>query len=110
MAFMEPQVEHGTWYEVDGAAGAEFIPHDLVGDFWPFPHVKELELGGMVPVPQELSDYCESRTCCSIKLRDGWGARMSAPGYMDCTEWSVFDSEQEAREHLREMYGDDEEE
>ena len=38
----------------------------------------------------------------------GWFARLSAPGYMDCTEWSgPFDSEQAARDELREMYGDD---
>lgn len=30
----------------------------------------------------------------------GHGARLSAPGYLDCTEWSIFDTEQEAREYL----------
>lgn len=35
---------------------------------------------------------------------------MSAPGYMDCTEWAVFDTVAEANEYLNEMYGDDEEE
>ena len=38
----------------------------------------------------------------------GYGARLSAPGYLDCTEWTVFDTEDEAREHLEEMYPDDE--
>lgn len=33
---------------------------------------------------------------------------MSAPGYLDCTEWCVFDSVKEAREYLKEYYGDDE--
>ena len=28
----------------------------------------------------------------------GYGARLSAPGYLDCTEWTVFDTEDEARE------------
>ncbi|MFO0964631.1 MAG: hypothetical protein U0793_03460 [Gemmataceae bacterium] len=110
MAFMEHDIQHSLWYLVDGPCGSESIPHDLVGDFWPFPHVRELELGGNVPVPAELSDYCENRTCHSIRLRDGWGARFSAPGYMDCTEWSVFDTEREAREYLDETYGDDEQE
>jgi hypothetical protein len=39
----------------------------------------------------------------------GYGARLSAPGYLDCTEWTVFDTEDEAREYLEEMYPDDEE-
>ncbi len=38
----------------------------------------------------------------------GYGARLSAPGYLDCTEWTVFDTEDEAREYLEEMYPDDE--
>jgi hypothetical protein len=28
---------------------------------------------------------------------------------LDCTEWTVFDTEDEAREYLEEMYPDDEE-
>jgi hypothetical protein len=34
----------------------------------------------------------------------GYGARLSAPGYLDCTDWNVYDTEQEAREVLEEMY------
>lgn len=38
----------------------------------------------------------------------GWYARLSAPGYMDATEWSgPFGTEDEALEALYEMYGDD---
>jgi len=37
----------------------------------------------------------------------GYGARFSAPGYLDCTEWAVFDTEDEAREYLAEMYDDE---
>lgn len=33
----------------------------------------------------------------------GYGARLSAPGYLDCTEWSVFDTEEEANAYLEEM-------
>lgn len=37
----------------------------------------------------------------------GWGARLSAPGYMDCTDWiGPFSTEQEAVEELYEMYGE----
>lgn len=37
----------------------------------------------------------------------GYGARLSAPGYLDCTEWAVFDTEEEAREYLDEMDEDE---
>ena len=36
----------------------------------------------------------------------GWYCRLSAPGYMDCTEWSgPFETELEAILNLYEMYG-----
>jgi hypothetical protein len=35
---------------------------------------------------------------------------MSASGYMDCTEWSVFETEAEAVEYLEDYYGDEEDE
>ncbi len=46
----------------------------------------------------------------SIECWQGWGARYSAPGYMDCTGWSLGNSEQEAIDECQEMYGEDEEE
>ena len=35
-----------------------------------------------------------------------WGARLSAPGYLDCTEWCVFDTEAEAAQYLLDTYYD----
>ena len=46
----------------------------------------------------------------SVECKEGWGARLSAPGYMDCTEWAVYDTEEEARAELEEMYPDDDDE
>lgn len=36
----------------------------------------------------------------------GYGARLTAPGYLDCTEWVVFDTVQEAIDYLESMYLD----
>jgi len=37
----------------------------------------------------------------------GWYCRLSAPGYLDCTDTDgPFKTEAEAEEHLIEMYGD----
>ena len=38
-----------------------------------------------------------------VDLSTGHGARLSAPGYMDCTDWCVFDTEQEAIDYLADM-------
>jgi hypothetical protein len=41
----------------------------------------------------------------TVETIEGYGARMSAPGYLDCTEWSVFSTEEEARAYLQETFG-----
>ena len=44
------------------------------------------------------------------RKRKGWYARLSAPGYTDCTDWSgPFKTELDGHAHLEEMYGSDEE-
>ena len=41
-----------------------------------------------------------------VEIIEGYGARLSAPGYMDCTEWSVFDTAEAAAQSLIDMYYD----
>lgn len=102
MAFMEQDIQHGTWVIVDGPMGGECLPQDLVGAVKPYNGPKKA-------IPAALVDYCENREVYSIELKVGYGARMSAPGYMDCTNWTVFDTEEEARAYLDETYGDEDE-
>lgn len=56
-----------------------------------------------------MSNYCEG-TIQEWETIRGYGARLSAPGYLDCTEWTVFETEQEALDYLEEMYEEDSEE
>ena len=74
MSFMQPQIVFDEWYEVETDDGMTFLPVDDVG-------------------------YDSRR-----RIINGYGARLSAPGYLDCTEWTVFDTEKEAREFLKETY------
>lgn len=101
MAFMEPQLQQGDWIEVDGPAGTEFIPADLVGQ------IEEYH-GDLAPVPESLSMFCENSQAWHIRRLEGrWGARLSAPGYMDATPWAVFETQAEAEEYLAEQQEDD---
>ena len=43
-----------------------------------------------------------------FEIQEGFGARLDAPGYLDCTEWAVYATFSEAVEGLREMYCDGE--
>ena len=116
MGFMEKQItDKRDWLEIETASGTFFIdavdaPQTAV-DF--AEAVKDgLHDSDEVPatVRCDLVDYTEefhADGIYSVELVSGHGARMSAPGYMDCTDWSVFDTVEEAEEHLDELYGDD---
>jgi hypothetical protein len=41
-----------------------------------------------------------------VEIVTGFGARLSAPGYLDCTDWAVFDTIAEAEAYLDEIAAD----
>ena len=115
---MEKQVEQGLWIEVDGPNGVDAFPADLVAGHWAWDvgttyarpeNATEDDNDTWELMCQSVSDYTENREIWTITIRKGYGARLSAPGYMDCTPWSVFDSAEEAEEYLAEQYGDEDE-
>ena len=86
--FMKPQVVHDDWYSVETTHGTEFIAVDIVGED---------------AAKDDFADFIEGDYLEHEKIT-GWGARLSAPGYLDCTDWSVYETEEKAKEHLREAY------
>lgn len=108
-AFMEPQIEYGTWISIDGPMGGE----ENVADYVDLEEIKglqkEIEENGEVSLEgTSLHDFFDNNIAFEIDVIQGYGARLSAPGYMDATEWAVFDTEQEAKEYLMETYDLDE--
>jgi hypothetical protein len=114
MAFMEQEItQEQLWIAVEGTCGCDLIPCDLVE----FHHALPLDEGITDAYPRlfaalcaAVQDYTEQYRIEAIVVRRGYGARLSAPGYMDCTEWDVFDSVAEAQAYLDEMVPDEEEE
>ena len=116
--FMKPQIEFGRWLLVDGACGIEAVNTDWVYA----PNWMKLGVDYELDCLEEDSDlrnvrdglesYVETDLDCinTITKVEGYGARLSAPGYMDCTEWTVFETREEAEEFLREEYDVEEEE
>ena len=110
MSFMQPQVIKQRWLMIDGPSGTEYVPAELV---------KEPHLGGFFGeakrqafaqceeykdyVFANAKDYCENPDYWELEFVEGYGARSSAPGYLDCTDWSVFDSEAEATKYLLDL-------
>jgi hypothetical protein len=111
MAFMQKQItEKQAWIRVETSYGTEFVDAVSLGlnmrDSQTATHpmrAKERETA-----ISKLSDYCEG-TILEWETVRGFGARLSAPGYLDRTEWAVFDTPEEAEKYLEEMYGDEEE-
>lgn len=98
MSFMKPEIYFGGYFEIETTHGTECVPADVIGRT-------------CSTAAEAFANYVEGKIQDDdelIEYREGWLTRMSAPGYMDCTEWSVHPTEEEAREYLADMYGDDE--
>src|SRR5262245_11562047 len=97
-----PQVVFGCWYEIEGDWGREFVREEDVGYLG-------LEVGESMDADcpewkrarRALRPYLLGRPE-EVTLIRGHGVRLSAPGYLDCTEWVVFESEGEALAYLAE--------
>ena len=75
--------------------------------------IADLESGFMVPdicqfdSDPETGSYLEPNDPRADNRGSGFYARLSAPGYLDCTEWAgPFETEHEAEIYLVETYCD----
>ena len=114
MAFMEKEIYYGDWVMVDGKMGTEYTPAEYVDmddiDF----RKEQIDNGEEASIRgTSLEDYFENALgdgiIYEVDVIKGFGARMSASGYMDSTPWGVFDTEEEANDYLDEYYGDEDE-
>ena len=104
MSFMQQQVTRKMrWIEIDGTCGTTAIPAKDA------PEITRV-VGNDAMLINGASVFYEG-TVESVEFRNGYGARLSAPGYgglhrMVC----MFDTAKEAQEYLDEYYPDDDEE
>ena len=108
--FMQRQVTGlENWLQVETTCGTEFIRESDVRLFVRNSdcHSQPLTDDEREETIDKIRDYVEG-TPQSWENVKGYGARLSAPGYLDCTEWAVFDTAEEAKEHLDEMYPEEE--
>ena len=94
MAFMQPDIQYFTAYEVETTCGTEFVPTAVCGKV---NNVADL-LAYIEGSPQGDDD-------APVDKATGWWSRLSAPGYMDCTDWSgPYDTRAEAKAALVDLY------
>lgn len=97
MAFMETQIVKGEWVQAELRDGStEWISTENLNGGRKF---------GIDIVTLRALGYF-SGPVRSAMIIDGFGVRLSAPGYLDCTEWVVFPTRKEAKEYAKELRGD----
>jgi hypothetical protein len=105
MGFMQLQSDFFKAYIVETTHGGEIVPCYLLGRKMP----DVGQCGEDDQTCDALQDYCEGEVE-SYKVVEGWFARYSAPGYLDCTEWvGPCCTEEEAIAEGKDLYGDNEE-
>ena len=112
MSFMQRQITNQQkWVELDGDNGITVLPWDVLTY-----HEQQIadSVDGdsdaeSIDLTTHFADYYDGSRINSVTVREGYGARLYAPGYMDCTDWAVFDTASEAEEYLVDMHGDDDE-
>jgi hypothetical protein len=88
MPHMIPVYDDMECFLVETSHGTECVPCDLTDE-------------------DSLADYLEGKQSPDeiVERKRGIYCRLSAPGYMDCTEWAgPFETIEEAQEHIRDMY------
>lgn len=96
--FMQKQVIEAQYFRVNTSMGTEIVPCDDVGGGRTCSIHVEALLNYLQGEPDDADELCD--------IHDGWIARMSAPGYLDCTDWTAHSSEEAAYRYLENMYED----
>lgn len=102
MAFMEPEYEEGLWLEV--IVDDDSVEYISAALFHKLPDEEDLQpyLTPSIRKSFDVDEEEEPRTLYNVVR--GVGARLSAPGYMDATEWFVLGTVEHAKKYIKEQY------
>lgn len=129
MSHMQAQMtEEQLWYEMEGDGGTGWVPVEDVGrrksdqltDALDMVQYLGEQVAEATTVPeakkaaeyflkflQKIADRYEGAVVESVRVREGYGVRLSAPGYMDRTEWTVYCIREDAEKALAELRAED---
>lgn len=132
---MQPDIQDGQWVTVTDSNGEETVfpfddlsfdsplVYDIVtkGDFtdrdaiyeaaleyYPHAQTQQSEEEFAEAAARDFETALEGHEIVDLHYYDGWAARLSMPGYMDSTEWSIHTTYDGAMQYLTETYGPDE--
>ena len=96
---MVPQYFKGAMWSLDTDTGRELVDVDLITPRRGMTQLSSEELHAI------FGDYIEGDEIYSVEIERGWFARLSAPGYMDRTDWGgPYKTKREAKDYIEEMY------
>jgi hypothetical protein len=110
MGFMQRQITgKQNWLRVETTQGTEFVS---VADSSLFVRDSDTQTHPLTEderaaTIKKIQQYTEG-TPQSWENIKGYGGRLSAPGYLDCTEWQIFETAEEALAYLAEEYPEEE--
>ena len=111
MSHMQPdiRVKQLGWMVETRDAGTCYVPGDVVSvpDYLktgvPIPANSAADEAVFNAFREVLKDFVDGNKIDEIEVVRMYFARLSAPGYLDCTEWCGFTTLKEAREYLRDL-------
>lgn len=106
MAFMEPVITSKIdWLSLDTNCGIYFVP--LADANVNREQALQCLDNDDKETIKELLVYTEGTELHEVEIIHGYGIRLSANGYMDCTDWGVYANKREAIKALRELGGNE---
>ena len=99
MAFMQRQITKARYWRVSANKGEQYIIPEFCA-----------------PTANDLHDYVEgtidrdSDEMLMVEYAHGWIGRLSAPGFMDCTDWLEGASAEDVNAQLAQYEGEDDDE
>lgn len=106
MSYMQPQLTtRDRWLVIENTDGVYYLDWDLAGSAKDY--LKDPESISFKAVANEIHIYTEVGPDDIHNISDTWGygARLSAPGYMDQTYWAVFETRKQASQYLLDTFG-----
>ena len=85
---MDIETKQSVWTVIDGTNGVTIYPDEI-------------------SILEAIEDHGFDGIY-SIEVENGWAARYTTPGFLDCTEWvGVFQDEESAISTIEDMYSED---
>lgn len=103
-SFMKPELFHGEYVEIDGDNGSIIVPIEHItislqdGAESEYEDLSEDDMENVAQAYQ--NHFAGNAEVYDVAVKTGYIHRLSASGYMDCTDYSASETEEEAIQEL----------